>query len=84
MPPRTTAELPEPDGDAGSGTRLIAYRVDGGPWQTYSAVDDQVILDGTEASLASWKQAAAGHFERMDDGSGGITPVGGLGMLSRT
>src|SRR5262249_54542457 len=33
------------------------------------------------ASLAQWKQASAGHFDLLADGSGGITPVDGLGML---
>ncbi len=68
------------DGDKGSGTVLTQYRVDGGPWQTYSAKDEQ-IFDGTEASFAQWRQAPDGHFDLMSDDSGGITPVGGLGML---
>ena len=64
----------------GSGAVLTEYRVDGGPWKTYMAADEQ-IFDGTAASLATWRQAGAGHFEQMGDGSGGITPVDGLGML---
>ena len=68
------------DGDKGSGTVLTQYRVDGGPWQTYSAKDEQ-IFDGTEASFAQWRQAPDGRFDLMTDDSGGITPVGGLGML---
>ena len=68
------------DGDKGSGTVLTQYRVDGGPWQTYSAKDEQ-IFDGTEASFAQWRQAPDGHFDLMGDDSGGITPVDGLGML---
>ena len=40
--------LNTPDGDAGSGNVLTEYRVDGGPWTTYSAVDDEVIFDGSE------------------------------------
>ncbi len=68
------------DDGGGSGAALTEYRVDGGPWKTYMAADEQ-IFDGTAASLATWRQAGAGHFERMGDGSGGITPVDGLGML---
>ena len=74
-------ELRTPDGDKGSGTVLTQYRVDGGPWQTYSAVDEEVLLDRSDATLAQWRQAPEGRFERMDDDSGGITPMGGLGML---
>ncbi|MDA0159761.1 DUF1080 domain-containing protein [Solirubrobacter ginsenosidimutans] len=68
------------DDGKGSGAVLTEYRVDGGPWTTYMAKEEQ-ILDGTAASLAQWKQAGAGNFELMNDGSGGINPVGGLGML---
>jgi hypothetical protein len=74
-------ELRAPDGDRGSGTVLTKYRVDGGPWKTYSAVNDQVLFDGSEASLGQWRQAPSGRFDLMTDSSGGITPVGGLGML---
>ena len=73
--------LDAPDGDAGSGNVLTEYRVDGGPWTTYSAVDDEVIFDGTESSLGQWRQAPTGRFDMLQDDSGGITPVGGLGML---
>ena len=68
------------DGAAGSGSVLTQYRVDGGPWETYSAADEQ-LFDGTAASLGQWAQAGAGHFDLLDDGSGGVTPVDGLGML---
>jgi glucose/arabinose dehydrogenase/type 1 glutamine amidotransferase/PKD repeat protein len=68
------------DGDAGSGAVRTEYRVDGGPWTTYSSKDEQ-IFDGTQASLSQWAQAPSGRFDLMSDGSGGITPVGGLGML---
>ena len=68
------------DGDLGSGVVLTEYRVDGGPWTTYASKDEQ-IFDGTGASLAQWRQAPSGRFDLMTDGSGGITPVGGLGML---
>ena len=68
------------DDGSGSGAVLTEYRVDGGPWTTYMSKEEQ-ILDGTAASLAQWKQAGAGNFELMNDGSGGINPVGGLGML---
>ena len=69
------------DGDAGSGAVLTQYRVDGGPWKTYSAEEDDVLFDGTANSLRYWAQAGAGRFNLMDDGSGGVTPVSGLGML---
>ena len=92
--PRTVASLARPagadgpvevtldpqDGSGGSGAVLTQYRVDGGPWRAYQAKDQQ-LLDDSAASLAQWAQAGAGSFERLDDGSGGITPVGGLGML---
>ncbi len=68
------------DGAAGSGSVLTQYRVDGGPWKTYSAADEQ-LFDGTAAALGQWAQAGAGHFDLLDDGSGGVTPVDGLGML---
>ena len=32
-------------------------------------------------SLAQWAQAGGGRFELLDDGSGGITPIDGLGMI---
>jgi hypothetical protein len=76
-----TVTLEPEDGDAGSGAVMTQYRVDGGPWQTYAAEDDDVLFDGTEESLGLWAQAGGGHFELTDDDSGGITPVGGLGML---
>jgi hypothetical protein len=75
-----TVTLNADDGAKGSGVVLTEYRVDGGPWTTYQSSDEQ-IFDGTAASLAQWKQAGAGRFDLMGDGSGGITPVGGLGML---
>ena len=68
------------DGPAGSGSVLTQYRVDGSAWRTYAAEDEQ-LLDDHPASLAQWAQAGAGHFEPLEDGSGGITPVDGLGML---
>jgi glucose/arabinose dehydrogenase/type 1 glutamine amidotransferase len=68
------------DDGQGSGVVLTEYRVDGGPWKTYQS-KDELILDYSAASFAAWKQAGAGRFERLDDDSGGITPVGGLGML---
>ena len=68
------------DGPLGSGPVLTQYKVDGGPWKAYSATDEQ-IFDGTAASFAQWRQAPDGHFDMLKDGSGGITPVGGLGML---
>jgi PKD repeat protein len=75
-----TVTLDPADGDKGSGAVLTQYRVDGGPWQVYQSKAEQ-LFDGSAASLAQWKQAGAGHFELMKDGSGGITPVDGLGML---
>jgi glucose/arabinose dehydrogenase/PKD repeat protein len=81
---RVKVTLDAADGDAGSGTVLTQYRVDGGPWQVYEAVDDEVLFDGSEASLAQWKQAPDGRFDLLKDpdtGEGYISPVGGLGML---
>ncbi len=69
------------DGAGGSGAVLTQYRVDGGPWQTYSAAAEEQLFDGSPGSLSSWAQAGAGSFELLDDGSEGIGPVGGLGML---
>ena len=60
---------------------LTQYRVDGGPWQTYSAAAEEQLFDGSPGSLSTWAQAGGGSFELLDDGSGGIGPVGGLGML---
>ena len=37
------------DGAAGSGAVLTQYRVDGGPWQTYSAAADEQLFDGARA-----------------------------------
>jgi len=78
-----TVTLDSPDGDNGSGTTLTEYRVDGGPWTTYEADAEQVLLDNSEGSLSSWKQVGAGGFTRMTDNSGGITPTAStsLGML---
>ncbi len=73
-------QLTAADGDLGSGSALTQYRVDGGPWKAYAAKDEQ-IFDGTAASLAQWQQAGPGRFDLMSNGSGGITPTGGLGML---
>jgi glucose/arabinose dehydrogenase/type 1 glutamine amidotransferase len=75
-----TVTLDPGDGN-GSGAVLTQYRVDGGPWQVYSAARDERIFDGSAPSLAQWAQAGGGRFELMDDGSGGLNPVGGLGML---
>ncbi|MFF9898290.1 ThuA domain-containing protein [Streptomyces longispororuber] len=37
------------------------------------------LFDGSEASLAKWKQAGPGSFALKDDGT--LTSVGGMGML---
>ena len=67
-------------GDQGAGLRDVRYRVDGGAWRTYSGpAADQVLLDGTAGSLAQWKQAGPGGFDRLPDGA--IQAHGGLGML---
>lgn len=78
-----TVTLDTPDGDKGSGVVLTEYRVDGGPWTTYAATDEDILLDGSQSSLAAWRQVGAGGFELMSDGSGGITPTpsSALGML---
>ena len=66
--------------DTGAGLRDVRYRVDGGAWRTYSGpAADQVLLDGTAASLAQWKQAGPGGFDLLPDGA--IQAHGGLGML---
>jgi PKD repeat protein/glucose/arabinose dehydrogenase/type 1 glutamine amidotransferase len=77
-----TANVTLDAGDgSGSGVVLTEYRVDGGPWKTYKAADEE-ILDGSEATFKLWKHAGGGGFERLTDGSGGITPTAGdLGML---
>jgi PKD repeat protein/glucose/arabinose dehydrogenase/type 1 glutamine amidotransferase len=80
-PGATTANVTLSAGDGtGSGVASTEYRVDGGPWTTYQSSDER-ILDGSEATFDLWKQTGAGRFERLHDGSGAITPVGGLGML---
>jgi hypothetical protein len=74
-----TVSLSAGDG-SGAGVREIRYRVDGGDWKTYSGpAADQVLLDGTAAALAKWKQAGPGGFDLQPDGS--IQAHGGLGML---
>ena len=62
---------------------LTEYRVDGGPWTTYSARDERVLLDDSESTLALWQHDGAGGFERLEDESGGISPTesDSLGML---
>jgi PKD repeat protein/type 1 glutamine amidotransferase/glucose/arabinose dehydrogenase len=72
----------DPQDGEGSGAVLTQYRVDGGPWQTYAAEDEQ-IFDGTPASLSQWTQAGDGGFALLGDGSGGVspTPSQSLGML---
>ena len=93
-PPVTTHTLnpATPDGQGGvyrgpveislsatddTGVAKTEYRVDGGEWQTYQP--ETVIYDGTEASLAKWRQAPSGKFYRLPDGT--LQPTGGLGML---
>jgi PKD repeat protein/type 1 glutamine amidotransferase len=64
----------------GSGVREVRYRVDGGAWRTYSGPPpDQVLLDGTAATLSKWRQAGPGGFDPVGDGA--IQAHGGLGML---
>jgi len=64
----------------GAGVREIRYRLDGGAWKTYSGPPaDQMLFDGTAASLSKWKQAGPGGFDLLPDGS--IQAHGGLGML---
>ena len=60
---------------------LTQYRVDGGPWQTYQPQRTSSCSTTAAGSLSTWAQAGGGSFELLDDGSGGISPVGGLGML---
>jgi PKD repeat protein/glucose/arabinose dehydrogenase/type 1 glutamine amidotransferase len=65
---------------SGAGVKDVRYRVDGGPWRTYSAPPaDQVLMDGTQAMLDEWTQAGPGGFDLQPDGS--IQAHGGLGML---
>jgi PKD repeat protein/type 1 glutamine amidotransferase/glucose/arabinose dehydrogenase len=66
--------------DAGAGLRDVRYRVDGGAWRTYSGpAADQVLFDGTAASLSKWKQAGPGGFDLVSGGA--MQAHGGLGML---
>ena len=67
--------------ESGAGLDRTEYRVDGGPWQTYSApAVDKVLFDGTQAMLDRWEQAPGGSFLlRPDDLS--METFGGLGML---
>ena len=65
----------------GSGAVLTQYRVDGGPWQTYSGRGRAAASTAPRRRSRSGRRPAPAAFELLDDGSGGITPVGGLGML---
>jgi PKD repeat protein len=67
------------DGADGSGVDATQYRVDGGPWQNYTDPAEEVIFDGTQASLDNWAQAGAGSFNLLPNGA--IQGQGGLGML---
>lgn len=96
--PRTTALLSPRDPESGTGPVTVTldaaergsgldrteYRVDGGPWQVYSApAAEQWLFDGTAAALARWSQAPSGSFAlRPEDSS--METVGGLGMLYYT
>ena len=73
-----TVTLFADDGSGGSGIAETSYRIDGGAWQTYAA-PEQVLFDGTQESLAAWRQAGPGQFVLQPDGS--IRSQGGLGML---
>ena len=64
----------------GAGIERTEYRVDGGAWRDYSApAADEVLFDGTAASLANWAQAGPGQFVLAADDS--METTGGLGML---
>ena len=77
-----TVTLDPPTATSGSGTVLTEYRVDGGPW---TDLHGQGRAASSTASAASLAPVEAGGRRAastlMTDGSGGITPVGGLGML---
>jgi hypothetical protein len=62
----------------GSGLARTEYRLDGGDWTAYGA-PEEVIFDGTQASLDRWRQAPLGRFVATPDG--GALTLAGLGML---
>jgi hypothetical protein len=93
LPPRTTHTTTGPRGGDGwftgpatvhlraedpDGVARTEYRVDGGPWQV-AGPGEEVIFDGTQASLDRWRQAGPGRFRLTPQGT--LVTTGGLGML---
>ncbi|MGH2712220.1 MAG: 3-keto-disaccharide hydrolase [Actinomycetota bacterium] len=68
------------DDTGGSGVISTEFRIDGGQWLTYGGLaPEEVLFDGTQASLDRWRQAGPGSFRLLPDGT--ILSQGGLGML---
>lgn len=68
------------DDAGGSGVTSTEFRIDGGQWLTYGGLaPEEVVFDGTQASLDRWRMAGPGSFRLLPDGT--ILGQGGLGML---
>lgn len=63
--------------DAPAGAARVELRVGAGRWRSRSL--DEVLFDGTAASLRDWRQAGSGSFAPTGDGA--LRTVGGLGLL---
>jgi hypothetical protein len=61
----------------GSGALAVEHRVAGGEWVTTRL--DEVLFDGTQASLDRWRMVGPGSFALAEDGA--MRTSGGLGML---
>ena len=69
------------DPAGGSGVEATQYRVDGGPWKNYGDPAEEVLFDGTQASLDQWVQAGDGGFTLLPGGAIESNQSNGLGML---
>ncbi len=74
---RGTIDVAVTANDALAGAARLQTRVTHGRWRTRSLED--VLFDGSEASLKRWRQSGAGSFTRTADGT--LRTVGGLGLL---
>ena len=63
-----------------SGIEVTEYRIDGGEWATYGGpAPEQVLFDGTQASLDKWRMSGPGQFRLLPDGT--LLTTGGMGLL---
>jgi hypothetical protein len=63
--------------DATAGAQRVEVWVDRGRWRSRSL--EEVLFDGSAASLRNWQQAGTGSFALTDERT--LRTVGGLGML---